>query len=140
MGQSLLDGFFRDLVKHQPMHRHLGLQQFMKMPTDGLPFAVFVRRQVQVFGVFEQALQFFDLGRFSGRHDIDRIEVVVDINPQVGPVLAFEFGRNLFGPLGQISDVANAGLDRVAVAQKLANRAGFGWRFDDHERFAVSGS
>ena len=31
------------------------------MPTDGLALAVFVRRQIEVLGVFQQALELADL-------------------------------------------------------------------------------
>ena len=81
------------------------------MPTDGLPFAVFVRRQIQVFGVFEQVLELADLGRLAGRNDVDRVEILVDVHAQVGPFLSLIFGGNLLGPLRQIADVADAGLD-----------------------------
>ncbi len=47
MLQRLKNRLFRDLVKHQAMDRHLRLQDFAEMPTDRLPFPVFVRRQVQ---------------------------------------------------------------------------------------------
>ena len=51
-----MDRFLGDFVKHQPMDRHFRLEHLAEMPTDGLPFAVFVRRQIEVFGVLQQAL------------------------------------------------------------------------------------
>ncbi len=53
--KRVADRLFGDLVKHQPMHRHLRLEHLAKMPTDGLALAVFVRRQIEFFGVFQQA-------------------------------------------------------------------------------------
>ena len=135
MGQRFLDRLFRDLVEHQPMDRHLRLEQLVEMPTDGLAFAVFVRRQIQVFGLLDQPLELADLGRLAGRDDIERIEILVDIHAQPRPGLIAIFVGNLAGPLRQIADVADAGLDREPAAQKLADRAGLGGRLDDHQGF-----
>ena len=55
--QRLLNRLLGDFVKHQPMHGHFRLQHFAQMPTDGLPFAVFVRRQIELVGVLEQSFQ-----------------------------------------------------------------------------------
>ena len=49
-GQRVVNRLLGDFVKHQPMHRHFRLQHFAQMPTNGFPFAVFVRRQKQVVG------------------------------------------------------------------------------------------
>ena len=51
--QGLLDGRPSDLVKHQAVHRYLGFQQLIQMPTDGLPFTVLVRRQIKILGFLE---------------------------------------------------------------------------------------
>ncbi len=59
MQEGLFDGLFRDFVKHQPMDGHLGLQQLLQVPTDGLSLAVFVGGQVEVFGVLEQVCAAF---------------------------------------------------------------------------------
>ena len=138
MLERFLDGLFGDFVKHQPMDRHLGLEQLIEMPTDRFPLAVFVRRQVKVFGVFQQPFELADLGRLAGRNDVDRVEVVVDVHPQVGPLLLLIFLGDLLGPLRQVADVPNAGLDREIAAEEFADRPGLGRRFDDHQRLAVA--
>ena len=81
------------------------------MPTDGLAFAVFVRRQIQVVGVLELVLEQLDLLRLARRDDVDRREIVVDVHAQVGPLLALVLRGNLLGALRQVADVADAGLD-----------------------------
>ncbi len=56
MRQRFLDGFLGDFVKYQAMHRHLGLEQLLQMPTDRFALAVFVGRQVEIAGALEQVL------------------------------------------------------------------------------------
>ena len=65
MIERLADRFLGDFVKHQPMDRHLRLQDLAKMPTNGLPLAVFVSGQIEFLGVFQQALQLADLLAFG---------------------------------------------------------------------------
>ncbi len=84
------------------------------------------------------ALELADLGGLAGRNDVDGVEILVDVDAQVGPVFAFEFLGDLLGPLGQVAHVADAGLDRIIAAQKLADRPGLGRRLDDHKRLAVA--
>ena len=112
MGQRLADRLFGDFMKHQPMHRHLRLQHLAEMPTDGLSLAVFVRRQIQVAGVLEQVLELPNLLGLVGRNNVHRLEVLVDVHPQVGPVFSFVLLGDFLGPLGQVANVADAGLDR----------------------------
>ncbi len=83
--QRGLDGLFGDFVKHQPVDRHLRLEHFEQVPTDGLPFAVFVRRQIQVFGLFQQVLQELGLVCSCRAERCRSGEVVVDVDAQVRP-------------------------------------------------------
>ncbi len=89
------------------------------MPTDGLSFAVFVRRQIQGVGLLQLVFKQLDLLALARRNDVDRREVVVDVDAQVGPRLSFVLGRNLLGPLRQVADVADAGLDREPLPRNL---------------------
>ena len=43
--QRPVNGLLGDLVKHQPLHRNLGLEQLQQVPTDGFPFPVFISGQ-----------------------------------------------------------------------------------------------
>ena len=99
--QGLADRLFGDFVKHQAMDRHLRLQHLAEMPTDGLPLAVFVRRQIQVLGVLEHVLEFADLRDLVAGNHVDGIEILVDVHAQVGPVFPLEFGRDFLRPWGR---------------------------------------
>ena len=132
--QGVADRLFGDFVEHQPMDRHLRLQHLAEVPTDGLSLAVFVRRQIEVLGVLQQVLELADLLALLAGNDVDRLEVVVDVDAQVGPVLLLVLLGDFLGPLRQVADVADAGLDGVAAAEELADRPGLGGRLDDHQR------
>ena len=45
--QGRLNRFLGDFVEDQAMDGDFRLQDFLQMPADRLPFAVFVRRQIQ---------------------------------------------------------------------------------------------
>ena len=119
------------------MDRHLRLEHLAKMPTDGLALAVFVRRQIEVLGLLQGGLQFLHLLGLLGRNDVDRLKSMIDVHAQVGPIFLLQLHRHFLGPIGQIADMTDAGLNHVAAAEKLADRAGFSWRFDNNQRRGV---
>ena len=119
------------------MHRHLRPQHFVQVPTDGFPFAVFVGRQKQFFGVLHQVAELLHVLRLAGRNHVQRIEILIHVHSQARPGLIAILGRNFLGPLRQIANVPNARLDRIVAAQELADRLGLGGRFDDHQAFRV---
>ena len=135
--QGLADGLFRDFVKHQPVHGNVGLQQLAQMPANGLPFAVFVRRQIQLGGLLEQRFELANLLGFARRDDVNGAEAVVHVDAQVGPFFLLVLGRNLLGTLRQVAHMANAGLDHVVAAQEFADRAGLGRRFNNYQGLAT---
>ena len=49
--------------------------------------------------VFELVLEQLDLFALAGRNDVDRREIVVDVDAQVRPRLALVLGRDLLGAL-----------------------------------------
>ena len=92
----LLNGFFGDFVEDEPLDRHLRLEHFIQVPADGLAFAVFVCREIQVFGVLQCFSQFGNLLLLVSRNDIDRREAILDVHPQVRPGFLLElFGHFL---------------------------------------------
>ena len=121
------------------MDGHFRLQDFEEVPTDGFAFAVLVRRQVEGVGLLELVLEQLDLFALARRDDVDRREIVVDVDAQVRPRLALVLGRNLLGALRQVAHVADAGLDREAASEVLADRLRLGGRFDDHQGVTVVG-
>ena len=91
VGQSILNGLFGDFVEHQSVDGHFGFEDFEKVPRNGLSFAVFVRRQVELVHVFQKIFEFINLFLLVGRHDVDRGEILINIDSQVSPRLRFEF-------------------------------------------------
>ena len=132
--QRGLDRVLGDFVENEPVNGHLRLKNFEQVPTDGLALAVFVRREIEGVGVFQLVLQELDLFALAGRNDVDRREIVVDVDAQVRPGLAFKLRRNLGRTLRQIADVTDARLDRKSAAQELADCPRFGGRFDNYQR------
>src|SRR4029450_6820382 len=60
-------------------------------------------------------------------------EVVVDVDAEPGPRQPLVLGRDLVGTAGQVSDVADAGLDHVARPEVARDRPRLGRRLDDHK-------
>ena len=107
------DGVRRDLVEHHAAHRDLRVEHLVQVPCDGLALAVLVRGQVELVGAGQQVLELLDLLLLRGVDDVQRLEVVVDVDTETGPRLLLEPGRDLGGLVGQVTDVADAGLDHV---------------------------
>ena len=92
-------------------------QFFGKVRGNGFAFAVRIRRQVDRV---HSACQLLQLGNdlfLAGNDDVLGIEIVIDVDAQRA--------------LGQIFDVPERGLNRVALAQILLNCFRLGRRFDD---------
>ena len=122
-----------DLVEDHPVHRHLGLELVEQVPRDGLALAVLVGGEVELVGVLEQALQLGHVRLLVAGHDVDGLEVVVDVDAEAGPGLALEAGRDVSSALRQVADVADGGLHDVSPAQVALDGAGLGRRLDDDE-------
>ena len=139
VGHGRRDGFRGDLVEHHAPVRDLGLELFQQVPGDGLAFAVFIGGEQQFVGALEQILQLGDLLALVVRDDVQRLEVVVDVDPEPGPRLLAVLGRDLRGPVRHVADVSHAGLDHVARAQVAGDGARLGRRLDDHQPGTVTG-
>ncbi len=94
-GYRALDGGASDLVEDHPLHRHPGRQDLQEVPGDGLPLAVLVSGEVQLAGILQQRLQLADLIPLLWRHDVERLEVVVDVDAEAGPALALVGGGHV---------------------------------------------
>ena len=70
----------------------------------------------------------------AGRDDVDRFEVVLDVDAQIRPLFAFVFGGNLLRTLRKIADVPDTGFNAEAGAEVFVDRLGLGRRFDDDQR------
>ena len=127
-----LDGLAGDLVEHHPLRCPRGGEHLAQVPGDRLPLAVLVRGQVDLTGLAGQLLQLGHLGLLLGRHDVDRLEAVVDVDGQAGPRLPLEGGRELLAG-GEVADVADRRLDHVLGPEQAGDGLGLGRRLDDHQ-------
>ena len=93
-------------------------QFFGKMRGNGFAFAVRVRGEIDRVHADSELLQLGDDLLFTGNDDVLGIEIVIDVDAQRA--------------LGQIFDVPERGLNRVALAQILLNCFRLGRRFDDN--------
>ena len=128
-----LDGRLGDLVEHHAPDGDLRLQRLEQVPGDGLALAVAVRREVELVDLLEGVLELGDRGLLVGRDDVERLEGVVDVDPEARPALALVLGGHVGGAARQVADVAAAGLHDVGGAQVVGDLAGLRGRLDDHE-------
>ena len=138
VGDGAGDRLRGDLVEDHPAGRHLGLELLEQVPGDGLALAVLVRREQQFVGVLEQALELGDLLPLVAVHDEQRLEVVVYVDTEPGPRLTLVLGRDLGRAVGHVADVADAGLDHVALAEVPGDGPGLGRGFDDDQLGAMT--
>ena len=123
-----LDGLRRDLVEHHPLDGH-GLRRaehLEQVPGDGLPLAILVGCEIELVGLLHQSLQMAQMVALVAVDDVQRLEVVVDVDTDAGPGLALVGRGDLSGVARQITDVTDGGLDDVAVAEIARDGAGLG--------------
>jgi hypothetical protein len=119
-------------VEHHPVHRHLGLQGLEQVPGDGLALAVLVGGEEELVRVLEQPLE---LGHLLALVDVDhvvRLEAAVDVDGELAERALLHLGGQLAG-LGEVADVADAGLDVVAGTQVAGDGLRLRRRLDDDE-------
>ena len=138
VGDGAGDRLRGDLVEDHPAGRHLGLEFLEQVPGDGLALAVLICREQELVGVLEQALELGDLLPLVAVHDIEGLEVVVDVDAEPGPRLAAVLFRDLGRAVGHVADVADAGLDHVALAEVTGDGPGLGGGFDDDQLGAMA--
>ena len=110
-----------------------GSQHLRQVPTDRLALAIFVGREVEHVGAFERVLELLDLFLLLGGDDVERLEVVVDVDPEARPGLLLHLGRDLRRRGREIADVADRRLDLEAFGQEGRDRARLGRRFHDDQ-------
>ncbi len=127
-----------DLVEDHPLGRHLRLELFLQVPGDGLALAVLVSGEVELVGVLEQRLELGDLLLLVGRHDVERLEVVVDVDAEPRPGLRAVLLGDFRRLVGHVTDVADARLDYVSLAEIAGDGPGLGRGLDDHQTGATT--
>ena len=120
------DGLAGDLGEDHATHRHLGLEDLLEVPGDGLALTVVVGGQVELVGLLEGLLELGDRLLLVGVDDVVGGEVVLDVDREL-PVGALLHGGGQLGGLRQVADVPHGGLDvelRTQVAGDGAHLVG----------------
>ncbi len=134
--ERLLHGFFGDFVEDDAADRNLRLQHLREVPTDRLALAVRVRRQQQLRRFLDGDFQVRHLFLLVAGNDVVGREVLIDIDAEPSPVLLLYFLGDFGGRLRQITNMPEARLDPVLVAEEAAERLRLRGRLDDDERFS----
>ena len=108
---------------------HLG-----EVPRDRLALAVLVGGEVQLVGALQQLLEVGHHRLLRRGDHVERLEAVVDVDPEARPRLALVGGRDLVGPARQVADVADGRLDDEVGPEHAADGARLGRRLHDDER------
>ncbi|MNZ47604.1 hypothetical protein D3C78_653240 [compost metagenome] len=157
LGEGLLDGLLGDLVEHHALVTAvIAADGFPQVPGNGFPFAVQVGCEIDGVGILGQAAQLFDHLLLAGKDLVLGLPAMVRVDTHAGDQLALGLllggqGRSLGSGLAtlgrllggtgrttgrQVTDVADARLHHVLVAQVLVDGLGLGRGFHDDQRFA----
>ena len=132
-GEGAADRLLGDLVEHHPLHRHRGGEELEQVPADALAFAVLVRGQEQAISALECVLELLDHLFLVLRHHVQRFEVLLGVDAEVGPLLSFLGGGDLAGAVGQVAHMAHGRLDPEGLGQEAPDGAGLGGALDDDQ-------
>jgi hypothetical protein len=109
------------------------------VPADAFPFPVLIRGEVQFVGGLQFRLEAGDDLLLARDGDVVRCEVVLQVDAVVGPRLVLDGGRDVRFRRRQVPDVADAGIDDVALGQVLLDLLRLGRRLDDDQLLAGGG-
>ena len=137
VGDGARDRFGRDLVEDHPAGGDLRLQFLEQVPGDCLALAVLVSGEVELVGVLQQRLELGDLLLLVAGDDVERGEVVVDVDAEPSPGLSTVLLGDLRRLVGHVADVADARFDHVSLAQVAGDGARLVGRLHDHQPGAV---
>ena len=128
--EGTLDGFPGDFGEGHAVDGHLGLEDFLQVPRDGLTLAVAIGCQVERIDLFELALELGNLLLFVGVDHIVGFEAVFNVDRElaVGPLLEV-FGQ--LGGLRKVTDMTHGRVDQVVLAEVAANGLDLGGGLHD---------
>ena len=130
-----LDGVASYLVEHHALYRHTRVEDLEEVPRDRLSFSVLVCRQVELARVLQKSLQLGNPVLFAGDHHIERLEPVVDVDPQPCPGFPLERCRNFIRIAWKVTDMTYGRLHHVPAPEEAGNRLRFRRGLDDDKRF-----
>lgn len=120
-------------MEDHPLDRDAGLQRLQQVPGDGLALAVTVGGQIELVDILEQPLELGYRALLLRADDVERFEVVLDVDAQARPRLGFVLGGHVGGIARQVTDVTAGRLHDVVGAQVTSDFARLGGRLDDDE-------
>ena len=96
-------------MEHHAFHRHVRRrrQHLEEVPGDRLALTILVGCEIELVGRLQELLEPRDLGLLLLGHDVQRLEVVLDVDAQPGPRFALHRRRHLRRVAGQIPDVTD---------------------------------
>ena len=115
----VVDRRLGDLVEDHSLHGHLRLEVLEQVPRDGFALAVFIRREIELGGVFQCGFQFLDNGFPAFGQLVGRLETVLGVDVET-------LGR-------QVGDVAHRGANVVVTPEQFRECLRLRWGFDDDE-------
>ena len=134
--QRALDRVPRDLVEDHPPDRDLRLQHLEQVPRNRLPLAVLVRREQHLVRLGDALLQRLDGLLLVRVDDVERLEIVLDVNAQPRPRLLLVLRRDFGCALREVANVTDTRLDHIVVVQVARDRPRLGGRLDDDDTFS----
>ena len=157
-GEGLLNGLLGNFVEHHALVAAvIATNGFAQVPGNGFPLAVQVGCEIDGVSIFGQAAQLFDHLLFAREDLVLGFPAMFGVNTHASHQLALGFflgrqGRRLAGRClatfnrlfgrtcrtagRQVTDMADARLHHVLVAQVLVDGLGLGRGFHDDQRFA----
>ena len=118
IGEGLGDGLARDFVKDHPPHRHVGLEELEQVPRDALALAVLVGREEELVDVPHRRLEVAHDALLVGGDHVERLEVVLDVHAEAGPLDALVLRGDGLGVARQVPDMAHRRLDAISRRQE----------------------
>ena len=135
LAERPLDCLARDLVEDHPLDRHLRLQRLDEVEGDRLALAVLVRREQELVGVLELALQVGDHLLLVRVDEVVRLEALGNRNAERAVLGTVGF-RDVRGPARQVADMADARLDHEVGAEVARDGLGLRGALDDDQLLA----
>ena len=133
VGDRLANGLLGDLVELDAPHRDGRVEDLAQVPADRLALAVGVGRQQDLGRLADGSAEVADAADTVARNDVVGPEAVLDVHAHAAPRLVLDLCRDLARILGEVANVADAGLDPVLVAEQACERPGLRRRLDDHQ-------
>ena len=131
--EGLKDRALGDLVEHHALVGDLEPEHLDEVPRDRLALTILIRRQQDAVDIGEHRLQLGDLLLLRRLDNVERLEVVLDVDAKPCPLLLLELGGDLRRVRREVTDVPDARLDDEVLTQELLEGLRLGGRLDDDE-------